>query len=651
MLRASSNSINSRRFTGVRIVVAGDNGTGKSSLIRTAVYNKFDVNIASSVLPPQRLYPDIVPVIIIDTSYRRSEDNDKVTEELQRADLVILTYACDRLETLENLVTFWLPHLRQLEVKVPVLLVGCKLDLRDEDQQVNIEQMMSPIMQQFREIETYIECSASRHIQVLEVFFFAQKAALYPTAPLFDQESQTLKPRCRRALKRIFILCDYDKDGALSDSELNNFQVKCFNAPFEPYEIFGVKKVVQKHLPEGVNERGLTLPGFLYLHALFIEKGPRETTWVVLRKFGYTDDIKLADDLIPPLKRAPDQSAELTNEAIDFLETVFDEFDSDRDGTLQPRELEELFSTAPESPWIENPYKDAVERNAFGGLSLDAFLSEWALMTLLNPRFTMENLVYIGYPRDPSSAIHVTRRRHVDRKKQHSKRNVLHCFIFGPMKAGKSALLNSLIGRLYSVAYNPTYEDRYGVKVVDMFRENKKYLVLREISEAGVEKLLANKESLASCDIAMFVHDRSDESSWKASSELLLKIAGHGEDTGFLVPCLIVAANNDQDSFTMAIHEATRVSLDMGVKAPMPISVKFEDFNSTFRRIVTAAEHPHLSIPETELGKSRKQFRRLIDRSCMFVSVVLAAAVAVRVGAARKNASGYKDKKGYVNGS
>ena len=64
---------------------------------------------------------------------------------------------------------------------------------------------------------------------------------------------------------------------------------------------------MQKHLPEGVNEQGLTLPGFLFLHAFFIEKGPLETTWTVLRKFGYTDDIKLADDLIPSLKRAPDQ--------------------------------------------------------------------------------------------------------------------------------------------------------------------------------------------------------------------------------------------------------------------------------------------------------------------------------------------------------
>lgn len=62
-------------------------------------------------------------------------------------------------------------------------------------------------------------------LKILEVFYYAQKAVLHPTAPLFDQESQTLKPRCVRALKRIFILCDHDRDGALSDAELNDFQV------------------------------------------------------------------------------------------------------------------------------------------------------------------------------------------------------------------------------------------------------------------------------------------------------------------------------------------------------------------------------------------------------------------------------------------
>ncbi|CAJ2628683.1 unnamed protein product [Trifolium pratense] len=646
MARATSNSVNPHARTGVRIVVAGDKGTGKSSLISTASSDNFRPNVAP-VLPPTTLavdlYPDHVPITIIDTS-SRIEDTNKVAEELQRADTVVLTYACDRPETLENLSTFWLPHLRNLEVKVPVIVVGCRLDLRDENAQVSLEQVMSPIMQQFREIETCIECSASRHIQVPEVFYYAQKAVLHPTAPLFDQETQTLKPRCVRALKRIFILCDIDRDGALSDAELNDFQVKCFNAPLQPSEIIGVKKVVQDKLSEGVNERGLTLTGFLFLHALFIEKGRLETTWTVLRKFGYNDEIKLADDLIPSFKYAHDQSVELTNEAIDFLKTTFDAYDADFDGMLRPREIDELFSTAPESPWIGNLYEDAAERNAFQGLSQDAFLSEWALMTLLNPTFSLENLIYIGYAGEPSSAIRVTRKRRTDRKKQHSDRNVLQCFVFGPRNAGKSALLNSFIGRPYTEAYNPTNEDRYAVNVVDIARENRKYLVLKEIPEGGVARLLGKKESLASCDIAVFVHDRSDESSWKASSELLERIASHGEETGFEVPCLIVAAKDDLDSFTSAIQDSIRVSQDMGVEAPIPISVKLGDFNTVFCRIVTAAEHPHLSIPETEAGKTRKQFNKRMGRSLMFVSVGAAVALvglgAYRIYAARKSSSG-----------
>jgi Ras family protein T1 len=85
-------------------------------------------------------------------------------------------------------------------------------------------------------------------------------------------------------------------------------QVRCFSAPLQPTEISGVKRVVQEKMPEGVNDSGLTLTGFLFLHALFIEKGRLETTWTVLRKFGYDNEIKLRDDFIPTsIKRAPDQ--------------------------------------------------------------------------------------------------------------------------------------------------------------------------------------------------------------------------------------------------------------------------------------------------------------------------------------------------------
>lgn len=74
---------------------------------------------------------------------------------------------------------------------------------------------------------------------------------------------------------------------------------------------------------------------------------------------------------------------------------------------------------------------------------------QWALMTLLDPVRSIENLIYCGYAGDPSSAIRITRRRRLDRKKQRSERNVFQCFVFGPKKAGKSALLNSFIGRCF----------------------------------------------------------------------------------------------------------------------------------------------------------------------------------------------------------
>ncbi|XP_052193595.1 mitochondrial Rho GTPase 1-like [Diospyros lotus] len=637
---------NSGGNSSVRIVVAGDSGTGKSSLIVTAAADTFPTNVPP-VLPPTRLpvdmFPDRVPVTILDTS-SSLENRGRLAEELKRADAVVLTYACDQPATLDRLSTFWLPELRRLEVKVPVIVVGCKLDLRDDQDPVILEQVMSPIMQQFKEIETCMECSAFKHIQIPEVFFYAQKAVLHPTAPLFDQEAQTLKPRCVRALKRIFILCDHDRDGTLNDAELNDFQVKCFNAPLQPSEIVEVKRVVQEKLPEGVSDRGLTLTGFLFLHALFIEKGRLETTWTVLRKFGYNNDIRLSDDqLPPPIKRAPDQSTELTSEALEFLRGIFLLFDIDGDGTLKEGELEDLFSTAPESPWEEAPYKNTAEKTVLGGLSLDGFLSEWALMTLVDPIRTMENLIYIGYGGDPSSAIRATRRKRFDRKKQQSDRTVYHCVVFGPKRAGKSALLNSFIGRPFSDDYIPTTDEQYAVNVVDLPGGTKRTLVLHEMPEEGVQKLLSKRDTLAACDIAVFVHDSSDEYSWKRATELLVEVASHGEVTGYEVPCLIVAAKDDLDPFPTEIQDSTRVSQDMGIEAPIPISTKLGDLNNVFPRIVNPAEHPHLSIPETEAGRSRKQYHRLINRSLMFVSAGAAVAIvglaAYRVYAARKSAS------------
>ncbi|KAL8213978.1 hypothetical protein R6Q57_003427 [Mikania cordata] len=634
------------RRTTVRVVVVGDRGTGKSSLIAAAASENFPESV-SPVLPPTRLpadyYPDAVPVTIIDTS-SSLEGKAKLEEELNRADVVVITYACDKPETLSRLQTFWIPEVRRLKVKAPVIVVGCKLDLRDEHYPVSLEQVMAPIMQQFREIETCIECSAANLVQVPEVFYYAQKAVLHPTAPLFDQESQTLKPRCIRALKRIFILCDHDMDGALNDSELNEFQVKCFNAPLQPAEIVGVKRVVQEKVPEGVNDLGLTLTGFLFLHALFIEKGRLETTWTVLRKFGYNDDIELRKENLPvPSKKAPDQSIELTSEALDFLMGIFSLFDSNNDGALQDSELDELFSTAPESPWDEAPYKNSMERTELGDIRLSGFLSQWALMTLLDPAKSLAYLIYLGYTNDPATALRATRKRTLDVKKQQSDRHVFQCFVFGPKNAGKSSLLNSFVGRSFQNSHGSSGYQSYTVNAVDQLRATKKTLILHEILEDDVKQFLSSKESLAACDVAVFVYDSSDEYSLKRASEFLMDVARRGEDTGYGVPCLFVAAKDDLDSYPMAIRDSEAICQELKIDAPIRISVKKREMNNIFWRIVNAAERCHLSVPETEYGRNMKQYRHIVNRSLMLASVGAAAAVialaAYRTYASRKTHS------------
>ncbi|GKD49618.1 mitochondrial Rho GTPase 1-like protein [Tanacetum coccineum] len=175
-------------------------------------------------------------------------------------------------------------------------------------------------------------------------------------------------------------------------------------------------------------------------------------------------------------------------------------------------------------------------------------------MTLLNPVLSVENLVYIGYAGDPSSAVRVTRKRRVDRKKQHSDQNVFQCFVFGPKEAGKSSLLDSFVGRPFYEDYTPTTEERYTVNMVDQPGGTKKSLILREMPEDAIENLLVNKEALGACDMAVSVHDSSKEASWIRATELLVQVASHGESNGYEVPCLIVAAKDDLELYPKAIE-------------------------------------------------------------------------------------------------
>lgn len=77
-------------------------------------------------------------------------------------------------------------------------------------------------------------------------------------------------------------------------------QRKCFDAPLQLQELEGIKDMVRECNPDGVRGDGLTEAGFLLLHTIFIQRGRLETTWTVLRKFGYAEDLLLTEAFLYP---------------------------------------------------------------------------------------------------------------------------------------------------------------------------------------------------------------------------------------------------------------------------------------------------------------------------------------------------------------
>lgn len=58
--------------------------------------------------------------------------------------------------------------------------------------------------------------------------------------------------------------------------------------------------MVRGHAEGDIRNGGLTEAGFLYLHTIFIQRGRLETTWTVLRKFGYGEDLRLTEAFLSP---------------------------------------------------------------------------------------------------------------------------------------------------------------------------------------------------------------------------------------------------------------------------------------------------------------------------------------------------------------
>lgn len=547
------------------------------------------------VVPEVTISPEVTPenvtTYIVDSG---AGPNDKhhLELEVRKAHVICVVYAIDDSNSFNRIPVYWLPYFRQLGINVPVILVGNKIDLRGgEVTNEALEDEIRPIMAEFKEVETCVECSAKIPMNVSEVFHFAQKAVLHPTAPLYDSKKQALKPACIDALSRIFKLCDANKDGVLDNEELNGFQRKCFDAPLQLQELEGIKDMVRRCSSDGVRGDGLTEVGFLLLHTTFIQKGRPETTWAVLRKFGYGEDLLLTEAFLYPRFDVPsDCSVELSPLGYQFFTDVFEVFDKDRDGALNRDELEDLFSTAPPNiPWRNQSFPSLDDG---GAVTLQAWLARWSMVTLLDHKITFAYLAYLGYPDEPrTDALLVTRPRKHDRRRGKSTRNVFLCYVCGAAGSGKTSLLRSFAGKNFGDTYEPTEKVLSVVNSVEI-HGSEKYLVLQEFGSKYEPEVLRNSKKTDLADVIVYVHDSSDTNSFSYISNLRQQYSlDH-------IPTLFVATKSDLD-LAQQRHEVQPdvYCRRLNLQVPVAVSVKTGQIADVFHAICNVAMHPNSSIP------------------------------------------------------
>lgn len=138
------------------------------------------------------------------------QSNESLAEEIRKASAVCIVYSVEDDPSIERITSHWLPFIRSSvgedEPRKPVVLVGNKIDLVDYstidvskpemspgepvNYRVGIFQHVLSIMEEFPEIESCVECSAKTLHNITEMFYYAQKAVLHPTAPLYNIEEE-----------------------------------------------------------------------------------------------------------------------------------------------------------------------------------------------------------------------------------------------------------------------------------------------------------------------------------------------------------------------------------------------------------------------------------------------------------------------------
>ncbi|PWN26303.1 putative Rho2-GTP binding protein Rho2 [Jaminaea rosea] len=172
-----------------KLVIVGDGACGKTSLLCVFAIGEFpqqyEPTIFENYVAEIRLDGKPVQLALWDTAGQEEYERLRPLSYAQ-AHVILIAFSIDTPDSLENVTVKWIEEVRQIcGPHVPVILIGCKRDLRDDamargrqlDGYFVSQAQGSEVAQQIG-ARSYYECSALKNEGVDNIFEAATRAAM-----------------------------------------------------------------------------------------------------------------------------------------------------------------------------------------------------------------------------------------------------------------------------------------------------------------------------------------------------------------------------------------------------------------------------------------------------------------------------------------